>query len=279
MPILARNVDTEQEISFADIIREVFPQAVAEVAAEARAAGISLETRDLNDIVQIYMTQHDERVRPSHAALHATEWRPLDPNAPIPPLDWGCRCFLVYRARNPAAAKRTGLPLAPKRSPEPGDEAFQAFFKGAKTSTESPDPGQKVTPQMILGKQSGDLLVQGKINVSDIFDQNLITRNATTLRNIAEARAQKRSVTAVTAATVFLSESFGLSSAVINRAAREAIILKQDNPKLTDLEAVIETLIKTKPGFIGTGRVDSTLRRATIAAKRILIIVGALDGR
>ena len=32
----------------------------------------------------------DDRVRPSHAALHGTVWRLDDPRAPIPPMDFGC---------------------------------------------------------------------------------------------------------------------------------------------------------------------------------------------
>lgn len=53
-----------------------------------------------------YLTQADDRVRPSHAALHGTRWRADDPNAPTPPLDYGCRCFIRYiAAPNSVAAK------------------------------------------------------------------------------------------------------------------------------------------------------------------------------
>ncbi len=45
-----------------------------------------------------YLTQQDDRVRPSHAALHGTRWRADDPDAPTPPLDYGCRCFIRYIA-------------------------------------------------------------------------------------------------------------------------------------------------------------------------------------
>jgi hypothetical protein len=38
----------------------------------------------------------DNRVRPSHAALHGTIWAVDDPNAPVPPIDWGCRCAMRY---------------------------------------------------------------------------------------------------------------------------------------------------------------------------------------
>ncbi len=46
-----------------------------------------------------YVTQADDRVRPSHAALHGTRWRADDPEAPTPPLDYGCRCFIRYIAK------------------------------------------------------------------------------------------------------------------------------------------------------------------------------------
>jgi hypothetical protein len=57
-------------------------------------------------------TEHDPQaapdpsVRPEHAAFHNTVWRLDDPAAPIPPLDWGCRCAIRYEARpeTPAAA-------------------------------------------------------------------------------------------------------------------------------------------------------------------------------
>ncbi len=46
-----------------------------------------------------YLTQDDNRVRPSHAALHGTRWKADDPDAPTPPLDYGCRCFIRYIAK------------------------------------------------------------------------------------------------------------------------------------------------------------------------------------
>jgi uncharacterized protein with gpF-like domain len=52
-----------------------------------------------------FVTQKDEQVRPSHAALHGTVWRLDDPDAPVPPLDYGCRCGIEYVAdpNSPAA--------------------------------------------------------------------------------------------------------------------------------------------------------------------------------
>lgn len=52
------------------------------------------------------VTQNDDRVRPSHRALHGTVWRVGDPAAPVPPMDYGCRCMIEYVAApdTPAAA-------------------------------------------------------------------------------------------------------------------------------------------------------------------------------
>lgn len=38
----------------------------------------------------------DDRVRPEHAALHGEIFRIDDPMAPVPPLDFGCRCAMKY---------------------------------------------------------------------------------------------------------------------------------------------------------------------------------------
>ena len=52
-------------------------------------------------------------VRPAHAALHGTVWRLDDPRAPIPPLDYGCRCAMSYCAAPKTLAARA-LPEAPQ---------------------------------------------------------------------------------------------------------------------------------------------------------------------
>lgn len=48
------------------------------------------------DTVLVYMTQGDERVRPWHLALEGTAYRKSEfPSWLIPPIEHGCRCFLV----------------------------------------------------------------------------------------------------------------------------------------------------------------------------------------
>ncbi len=61
---------------------------------------------DDQQVLFTYHTQEDDAVRPSHAALNGTVWRVGDPRAPIPPIDFGCRCFLSYGARKGAAAAK-----------------------------------------------------------------------------------------------------------------------------------------------------------------------------
>ncbi len=58
-----------------------------------------------------YLTQNDDRVRPSHEALHGTRWRVDDPDAPTPPIDYGCRCFIRYIAA-PGSVEAKILPEA-----------------------------------------------------------------------------------------------------------------------------------------------------------------------
>lgn len=49
--------------------------------------------------VLTYTTQGDNRVRPWHMALEGTSYRKVDfPEWLIPPIDYGCRCFLVESA-------------------------------------------------------------------------------------------------------------------------------------------------------------------------------------
>ncbi len=69
-------------------------KAIGQIAAEAIADG----GLDGKETWYEYLTQEDDRVRPSHAALHGTRWRADDPDAPTPPLDYGCRCFIRYIA-------------------------------------------------------------------------------------------------------------------------------------------------------------------------------------
>ncbi len=76
--------------------------ALSKEEAEAVASG----GLDGNEVWYEYLTQADDRVRPSHAALHGTRWRVDDPDAPTPPLDYGCRCFIRYIAAPESVASK-----------------------------------------------------------------------------------------------------------------------------------------------------------------------------
>lgn len=46
----------------------------------------------------------DDRVRPAHRALHGKIFRLDDPGAPVPPLDFGCRCAMKYCGKDGSIA-------------------------------------------------------------------------------------------------------------------------------------------------------------------------------
>lgn len=66
--------------------------------------------------------QPDDHVRPAHAALHGRVFR-LDAGAPIPPLDYGCRCAIRYVAKPGTMAERALDVTAPS---EPEDSVIPA---------------------------------------------------------------------------------------------------------------------------------------------------------
>lgn len=61
-----------------------------------------------------YMTQGDERVRPWHLSLEGISYRKSEfPEELIPPIEWGCRCYLIA---NGFAAVRASLSIDKCRS-------------------------------------------------------------------------------------------------------------------------------------------------------------------
>lgn len=61
-----------------------------------------------------YMTQGDERVRPWHLSLEGVSYRKSEfPAELIPPIEWGCRCYLIA---NGFAAVRASLSIDRYRS-------------------------------------------------------------------------------------------------------------------------------------------------------------------
>lgn len=103
----------------------------ADIAANLtseNAAALAAGPLDGGQVWYEFLTQQDDRVRPSHRALHGTVWRAGDPAAPMPPLDYGCRCFISYRAAPGSAAAKV-LPVATSE-PTTQDAAFGAFLDG-----------------------------------------------------------------------------------------------------------------------------------------------------
>lgn len=73
-----------------------------------------------------FVTLEDDRVRPAHAALHGSVWRVGDPAAPVPPIDYGCRCGMRYVAP-PGTKAAKFLPPAP-RSPQTHEAVISQYL-------------------------------------------------------------------------------------------------------------------------------------------------------
>lgn len=73
---------------------------------EDQTDGLARGGLDPDQVYFEYVTQHDSRVRPSHAALDGSVWKLGDPFAPVPPLDYGCRCSLKYCGKPGTTAAR-----------------------------------------------------------------------------------------------------------------------------------------------------------------------------
>ena len=77
-------------------------------------------TVDTHSIVT-YMTQGDERVRPWHLSLEGISYPKREfPAELIPPIEWGCRCFLV--ADGTASVRAA---LTPQQAPKLVDPVFR----------------------------------------------------------------------------------------------------------------------------------------------------------
>jgi hypothetical protein len=93
--------------------------AAEKLTDESKADLADRGTLDPDQVLVEFHTQEDDRVRPSHEALDGTVWAPGDPVAPAPPLDYGCRCFVTYRAK-PETQAASILPVSDKQAASTG---------------------------------------------------------------------------------------------------------------------------------------------------------------
>jgi uncharacterized protein with gpF-like domain len=75
-------------------------------SGQAYEAGNNAFAKSLEDdgvtMEQHWMTSHDEKVRPEHAANEAEGWVPMghvfSSGDTEPPTDPGCRCYMIFQA-------------------------------------------------------------------------------------------------------------------------------------------------------------------------------------
>lgn len=76
----------------------------------------------------MYMTQGDDRVRPWHAVLEGFTARRDDfPSWMIPPIEWGCRCYLVDMAGDSVENAATNLHDVMAKTPEKPSQLNDIF--------------------------------------------------------------------------------------------------------------------------------------------------------
>jgi hypothetical protein len=92
---------TRVEVGFGLTVDQVTPQ------TQGDAGNISDNSGGSSDLVLVFRTRKDGKVRPEHAALEGRTWDLLDPDAPNPPLAPGCRCEVVIEDRKKAARQTT----------------------------------------------------------------------------------------------------------------------------------------------------------------------------
>jgi hypothetical protein len=105
------------------------------------------------DLVLVFRTQKDGRVRPEHAALEGRVWELDDPDAPSPPIGPGCRCEVVIARRGDAERRENETPaesldsfkrLESNLSKVYPDDVVEAFTAG------------KLKPEDLIIRRTGD---------------------------------------------------------------------------------------------------------------------------
>ncbi len=100
----------------------------------------------------------DDRVRPSHAALHGKIFALDDPALPVPPLDFGCRCAISYLAVEDTGAE-DALPNSTSEEPTTVAAANTEYLDDNVTdwgkvadAAKSAAPGKAFEQAMVVGR-------------------------------------------------------------------------------------------------------------------------------
>lgn len=231
----------------------------------------------LGDMEQVFITKLDEKVRPSHAALHGTVWDADDPNAPVPPLGYGCRCKLEFRAKTDKIAAKTGLPKPIQNPPEAGNEALEGFWKDARQSDESQDEGGTVTPKDTFGGIIGKEIEEKNITPIDAFDNETgDVRKGFEVKNIADAKVDNRSQASVLSGFAVL-ERFAISASQRKKIVSQAKELLIEKPSLSESQALFDVVLRLRPSLVGSPVDKITRQRARRVARAILRSNGPLS--
>ncbi len=177
-------------------------------------------TQGQSDLVIVYRTQRDSRVRPAHAALEGRTWAIDDPRAPAPPLGYGCRCHTDIVKRSELAKPPTTEVAALKKFPEL-DENVEQY----------------------MGKEIAALYRAGDLKAKDLLTETGDPINLAQARVIAAARQAERSPTPGLTALAELN-GMGLNDATVRAIAQKAQALIDNGAKPDD---ALRVTLSTSP--------------------------------
>jgi len=140
------------------------------------AAGLDRGVLDGSEVWYEFLTQKDDRVRPTHRALHGSIWRVGDPDAPVPPIDYGCRCFMRYVAKPGTRAAKI-LPVAstnPTTKEAVWKRYLQAEVKGWQPAMKAmvdadPETQLEAAVKVLVRSNPGMTLSEARLNAKMIL--------------------------------------------------------------------------------------------------------------
>lgn len=197
------------------------------------------------DLVLVFVTREDRRVRPEHAALHGRVWELDDHSAPVPPLAYGCRCEVQIQPRK----------IAEKRERDDAEESLKRFPKLKENLAE-------YFPEDVAEEYGKGNLKPGDLIIPRTGDR-ISTEQA---RAIISARKHGASVTAGLQAVTLLTDR-GISGTTLWKivtAAKQGIASGQ-----TPIQAATEA-------FRDTERRGLVTSKTTAKAAAELVATGLL---